>query len=424
MCKRVALVQPPQPRLVEPMAYQHLGLGYLAAALHREFPSLTVDVLDMSTVSTVDTLEAMFGYDIIGITATSLGFASACQLAQSYKAAQPSSSTVILGGAHATATKIESAPGFDAVFHGDAEMSILRFMHDLDQDTVQPVYSSVPADLDSLAFPKLPLRHGRAAIITSRGCRYRCAYCGNHRRRRLRYRSIENVAEQLRYLRGIGARHIRIWDESFLSDSNRAVSIARLLRDSGASWSVMARADELTSEMAGILARSGCIQVSIGVESFDEAVLAAVHKGHHAADSVRAIECSHAAGLQVNIFMLISTPGETYRHTVDENKRHLDMLRDKLTMVTLSTFMPNPGCDVERDPESFGVEVVSKDYTQYDKHAWVRYGTSIIPAPAWSPIRIQGMTYAQQLENIEAMRGLVSDAMNRGFAMYQHDQSH
>ena len=117
-----------------------------------------------------------------------------------------------------------------------------------------------------------------------------------------------------------------------------------------------------------------------------------------------AIKRAHSAGLPTGLFVMIGTPGETYGATVDAN---LHWLRDRLDGqyhdLRLYVFMPLPGSPIYERPEDFGVKIVSRDFESYNRHAFRRdHAGARVPA-SWSPIRIDGMTYEQQVANIERM---------------------
>jgi len=117
---------------------------------------------------------------------------------------------------------------------------------------VNPVdHSCFPKNLDDLAMPaweKLPFEkyekiaspHGvdlsvnksrYAPIMTSRGCRFQCAYCHISQEKegdsgsigRLRFHSLERIVEEAKKLKSLGVDKLFIEDDSFLSDKAAAI---------------------------------------------------------------------------------------------------------------------------------------------------------------------------------------------------------
>jgi radical SAM superfamily enzyme YgiQ (UPF0313 family) len=104
---------------------------------------------------------------------------------------------VILGGVYATLCPDHARQnsGADFVIHGEGELQTLRLVDSLtDHSSRYDKYSSPSTtlrpcsgqgsghSLDSYPFPAHDLRRnqGYVAVITSRGCPYRCTYCASH----------------------------------------------------------------------------------------------------------------------------------------------------------------------------------------------------------------------------------------------------
>lgn len=65
------------------------------------------------------------------------------------------------------------------------------------------------------------------------------------------------------------------------------------------------------------LSRQTIVELEIGVESCNDAVLAAVNRGHDFRTSVDAIERSAALGLEVTAHLLLGLPGESHQSMLD-----------------------------------------------------------------------------------------------------------
>jgi len=74
--------------------------------------------------------------------------------------------------------------------------------------------------------------------------------------------------------------------------------------------------DEVLDYLAR-LARDHIIELEIGVESCNDAVLERVNRGHHFATSVDAIHRSAARGLEVTVHLLLGLPGESRQSMLD-----------------------------------------------------------------------------------------------------------
>ncbi len=74
--------------------------------------------------------------------------------------------------------------------------------------------------------------------------------------------------------------------------------------------------DEVLDYLAA-LARDHIIELEIGVESCNDAVLARVNRGHDFASSVDAIQRAAARGLEVTAHLLLGLPGESHASMLD-----------------------------------------------------------------------------------------------------------
>ena len=208
-------------------------------------------------------------------------------------------------------------------------------------------------DLDALPFPARDLIGRRTfhnpklktgpytTAFTSRNCPYHCIFCVSsslsfaceieHRRAHdgnkppVRFRSVASVDAEMSVIAAQGYRAVGFMDDNFIWNEARTAAICHVMRRHGLLWGCQARADAITPVIASMLAGSGCRYVDIGVESFDDRILAYIKKGETAADIRRAVSLLAEAGVSVKLNILIgSSPLETpdtVRHTLREVRR-------------------------------------------------------------------------------------------------------
>ena len=112
-----------------------------------------------------------------------------------------------------------------------------------------------------------------------------------------------------------GARHIDFGDPDFLNGPSHALRIARALHAEhpGVTFSFTAKVEHIVANEALVpeLARLGALFVVSAVESLSDNVLAALAKGHHAADVPRALAMVRAAGMSLRPTFVAFTPWTT-----------------------------------------------------------------------------------------------------------------
>ncbi|MBN2585752.1 MAG: radical SAM protein [Candidatus Fermentibacteraceae bacterium] len=226
-----------------------------------------------------------------------------------------------------------------------AGVSFLREGELASNDAAPPV-----TDLDSLPYPaRHLLKPGDyfnpkfrdcgglfTAVLTSRGCPYRCVFCVPNslsfsreleyrkefgRKPPYRARSAGSVVDEFRMLKEEGYSCISIIDDEFVIDRQRTVEICAGIAGLGITWGCLARADSIDGELAGIMSDAGCEYVDIGVESLDQRILDDIRKDIDA-DTIRnSVSSLRESGIFTKLNILLgSSPLEnrtSVRNTVD-----------------------------------------------------------------------------------------------------------
>lgn len=341
---KVALVNParhdryPQP----PM-----GLALLAAVLERE--GHTVDIIDANALglSTKEVVRRAAGAGAVGITAMTPTVGQAVDIARALKHAEPKR-TVILGGAHATLLPEETmaaAPEIDVLVRGEGEDNTPALLRALEEKKPlkdipgisyyrdgKPVHNPRPPAvvdmefLPRLAYHLLPLKayrphppHGRAypfaAIITSRGCPYRCSYCSKPIfGYKFRGQGAARVVDEMAALvRDFGVREIAVYDDVFTLDKRRAGEICEEIMRRGLKfhWSCESRVNLVDGKLLALMKAAGCYSVAYGIESAAPEILKRLDKDSSPEEAEAAVRLTREAGLQAIGYFMIGSPGET-----------------------------------------------------------------------------------------------------------------
>lgn len=250
----------------------------------------------------------------------------------------------IAGGPHATLAYeefIRENREFEVAFVGESERLIVEFCHRIEAnvpyddlnglayigsgDKLHFSPSKPEEDLESLAFPRFESFYNTNPskepyhLLTSRGCPYSCTFCCVHAisGRKWRFRSPENIVAELEEAVGrYGIKEFEIDDDNFTLDIDRAKMFCNLLnrKKLGLRWFCPngIRADRLDSELASLMAATGCHSVALGIESGDRDVLKMVRKGENLEDIERAVGYLKKAGIHTMGYFIIGLPGSTF----------------------------------------------------------------------------------------------------------------
>ena len=226
--------------------------------------------------------------------------------------------------------------------------------------------------LDDLPIPRhelLPLKHYRAPlvkgsyafVVTSRGCPGGCRFCIKHVSygQSVRFRSPENVLEELEYLVSLGVHSVHMYADLFTVSREQVVGICEgiLERKLNIRWTCNSRVDFVDPEMLQLMHRAGCWMISWGIESGNREILRRVRKGITPEQVERALRWSREAGIHNWGYFIIGLPGET-EETIQETIRFAKKLPLDLALFHIAA--PHPGTP-------FFFEVV--------ENGWFRPGT-------------------------------------------------
>lgn len=237
-----------------------------------------------------------------------------------------------------------------------AEVKGIAFRRD--GETVFTSPRPMVSDLDKVPWPAVDLinldRYSRAyriitpplksmPIFSSRGCSYECTYCHNLSGKTVRWRSAENVVEELSYYyRQHGVREFFFWDDIFNLNIKRAHKICDLILQSGMkirfSFPRGMRGDILTRDLIDKLVEAGLCQSSFAVESASPRIQKLIKKHNNFNKLTDTIQYVAERGVLVTTFNMIDFPQETEEEmwmTLDYN---LGLPHHDVTLFKLSPF--------------------------------------------------------------------------------------
>lgn len=294
--------------------------------------------------------------DLAGITATTLVYHRAVEVARLIKELNPKIVTV-LGGPHPAAMqsdifKIDKA--FDIVVYGEGEQTLYEIINALNSGNsltnvqgiiyrneakvVQNKAMPYIENLDEIPFPDrdlLPLhwqnlyhpnlarikRWPVTSTITSRGCPFRCAFCDHSTfGKKFRAHSAEYVVNEMEVLAmKYGIKEVAIEDDTFSMSKKRVIDICeRLIRKNlNLTWSCLARIDTVDKSLLELMKRAGCWLVGYGLESGSVKMLKKMRKNITLERAREVIYWSSKSGLHTRAFFIIGHPGETLNSVLE-----------------------------------------------------------------------------------------------------------
>ncbi len=323
------------------------------------------------------------------------------------EAARSVSSVVVVGGSgfSVSPSQILHYIGADAGFVGPSETDFARLCRRLVIDrsslpeavqglpTVflpgqpapkpQKVVLLKPSRMQGRAVEYAKLVGGMVPVRTKTGCPLRCIYCVVPSIERLVFRSWEDVQSELRVIvdAGLGDR-IFIADGEFnLPWPDRATNMCDRIRNAfgeHVQWRCYLEAGYVTESLVDTLVKSGCIGVSLTVDSFADQPRKGFAKGTPARRAIEGVELCWRAGFRnVLINLLFGGPHETLATAVQTAETAWGF-REKGVGVNVTVGLrvyPNtPFARVVMQPEFAGYFQACKS------HAWLGMFCSPLPS--------------------------------------------
>ncbi|OGU30246.1 MAG: hypothetical protein A2057_03630 [Ignavibacteria bacterium GWA2_35_9] len=379
-----------------------LSILYLAASLRqagKEVMVLDVDEDNLSYPAIVDRL-VKYEPQLVGIPLFSTELMHAYEFVKLLKA-KNNLWQILIGGPHATASPEEVMNIFncDFVLRGESENSLVRLTNCIERndrfDSVGgltfkkngKVYSNPASDvnqnLDDIPFPARDLlktayskktywrighRGTTDIMITSRGCPFNCNFCFKVEKK-FRFRSPENVLEELITIRSKGIRNVHFMDDLFLVPRTRCIKILKLIKEEKLEikFKVRARVDLIDEELLIAMKEAGVIAVVYGIESGSQKMLDLMNKKTTVAMNRNAINLTRKKGLQCYTDILIGYPGETPDTILETEKLLLDT---KPTAIKISVMYPFPKTTVYNQAKEQGKLI--GDWDIKDTRPWIK----------------------------------------------------
>lgn len=363
-------------------------------------PTIIDELLDELTAE----LYEKYAPDLVGLTAPFPGNVyGAFRIARKIKALAPHTTTVLGGGYVNTELRELSEPRvfdyFDYITIDDGEAPMLALidhlrdrhkpllrtfvreddkvslvtddsLHDIPlRDTGTPSYAGLPLDRYLSLFEMLNPMHrlwsdGRWNKLTiAHGCYWKqCNFCDVTLDYIARYdRAPADVLvdriEQM--IAETGQTGFHFVDEAAPPAALRALAETLIARRLTITWWGNVRFEKaFTPELAALLARSGCVAVSGGLEVASDRLLDLMKKGVTVEQVARVTRAFADAGVMVHAYLMYGFPTETAQETLDSLERVRQLFEAGCIQSAFwHRFTATVHSPIGRSPELFGIKV-------------------------------------------------------------------
>jgi radical SAM superfamily enzyme YgiQ (UPF0313 family) len=267
----------------------------------------------------------------------------------------------VIGGPHPMTCDTSMLQGRGVSFAlAEAELIWREILEDAIEGEMRPVYGAErrwadtlpgvvirPPAMEDLARYTAPI----LGLYPVRGCPYRCNYCSVIKisGRQVRSPDIESTLESLRRAKHAGVEMIMFVSDNF----NKFPQVRELLGamiDERLGLRFFCQCDTHIAkdpELVKLLGRAGCIEMFVGVESFNRKTLKAVGKYHnHPQYYADIIWLCREAGIRPHFSNIIGFPDDDE----EEIRHHVEILKElRPTVASFYVLTPIPGTEQYED---------------------------------------------------------------------------
>jgi len=356
------------------MHHPPMGLMYLTSFLKKHLGDrVSVQILDGAITFNPDYSNVVqhiraSNPDVVGLrslTHTSHQLHMLAKLVKDYKYSIP----VVVGGPYASdsSDRILEDKNIDVVCIGEGEKIFLGLISEYlrssnircggvsgirykcNGEMVSTGRKPLISDLDSIPYPDYSMtdinQYSRmhshtsifrkyAVLLCSRGCPYSCTYCHQIFGKSIRYRSPQNIVNEMRALREMfDIRDFIITDDAFNVGLKQAKAILRAIIDARLNprlyFSNGLRGDVCDEEFVALLKEAGTVEVVVAIETASSRLQKIIRKNLRLEKVIDTMGALYRAGIVTNAFFMIGFPSET----IGELKETVGFIRDHMDII-------------------------------------------------------------------------------------------
>ncbi len=378
--------------------WQPLGMLYLASSLMKAGHDVKfLNGAFMTNEEIMNEIEQGRPY-AVGLYSTTFGWKKAMEAAKNIKAIDKNIVTCV-GGPYPIAVQekcLEDCEWMDVVVTGEGEVTLNEMLERFSEGkTLEGVEGIVYRDngeikknplrpliedLDSLPFPARELledavsyipppatykRKPVAVMITSRGCNRKCLFCFQIDKKRItgvRYRSVENVMEEIELCLKQGYKEIKFLDDTLAANYDRAMRITQEIkaRKLDFTWFASACVSQVDEPLLRAFKEAGCWAILFGAESGVQKDLNTIKKGITLDQTRKAVKTAKKLGIKVLTPFLFGIPGQTYEDGLKSIEFACEIDPDVANFHALTPF---PGSELYDNLEKYGT--ISDDTSDF-----------------------------------------------------------
>lgn len=312
------------------------------------FASIIPDDIEFEVcLETIENVNFCTDADLIAISGMGQAILRSIDIAKEFKRR---GKTVVMGGYMASLIPNEIKQYCDSVIIGDGEISFPKMINDFKNGTLQEFYKEPLVKL-TYPLPKYEILTKKKIgdflpVQAGRGCPNSCSFCSVYCLYRNKYlqRDINEVIRDIKKVKELGYKKFLLLDDNIYSNLDYLKNLCNEIKKLDMKWMSQCSIKIADNpEVLKLVAESGCVTLSFGIESISQESLNKMNKSwanvNKYSDQIKKIT---DAGIDVSTEMVVGADGDT----LDSIKATAKFIIDnKIVIPRFYILTPIPGTD-------------------------------------------------------------------------------
>lgn len=207
-------------------------------------------------------------------------------------------------------------------------------------------------------------------VFSGNGCYWgKCSFCNstNSITRKSCYRPAKEIADDFLEIRSLNGKisEVMLSSDSFTKRHLMEVSSCLTRRGIGLPYNLMLRGEEwISDELGKLLEDSGCTDVFIGAEAFDDDMLKVLRKGTNSSRVIDAVK-RLSRWVEVSLGLLLFVPNANERQ-LDQQLNQIEGILPYIYSIEPEILTVIQGTEFFNNPKEYGINLWAKDRTIND----------------------------------------------------------
>lgn len=267
------------------------------------------------------------------------------------------STDILVHSRHSVLSK-EKNPGVKTVIGGAALKSLSNKAVDVLESIFDYVITGYITLSDTPNYSTVTVKPF-VSVYSGQGCIYgKCRFCNSRSLSSIYYlRDVDDIVNEFSELKEYNVSDVMLTSDMFPYNYIMDLSSKLVDRKIDMPYNIMLRSEDWIGEkIAACLKHSGCTDVFIGAEAFDDGILGIVNKGTTVVQNIESIKQLHNSGIKVEIGLILFIPMVTENQLSNQIK-NLELVLPYVDNINLEILTVLNGSEFADHPGKYGIEL-------------------------------------------------------------------